>query len=107
MLALVSNYQIPQELDYSEPYTIMLEALKEAFGESKKIGWWLEHPLNHAPKDFMVRGQYHDLRWCKGVDKDVSSGLDLNRRGYAIGTRHMITMIKRLHISEGTGRKWN
>jgi len=40
--------------DYSEPYTIMLEALEEVFGKSKKIEWWLEHPLNHAPKDLMV-----------------------------------------------------
>jgi hypothetical protein len=105
MLALVSNYQIPRGLDYSEPYTIMLEALEEAFGESKKIEWWLEHPLNHAPKDLMVRGRYHDLPWCKGVDEDVSSGLDSNRRGYTIGTRHMIMMIKRLHFSEVRGGK--
>jgi len=57
MLALTSNYQIPQGFDYSEPYTVMLEALEETFGQSKKIEWWLEHPLNHAPKDLMVRGQ--------------------------------------------------
>jgi len=56
MLALISNYQIPHGLDYSEPYTVMLEALEKVFGGSKKIEWWLEHPLNHAPNDLMVRG---------------------------------------------------
>ena len=56
MLALISNYQIPHGLDYSEPYTVMLEALEKVFGGSKKIEWWLEYPLNHTPDDLMVRG---------------------------------------------------
>jgi len=56
MLALVSNYQIPQGFDYSDPYTVLLEALEAAFGTPKRIEWWLERPLNHTPKDLMVRG---------------------------------------------------
>jgi len=55
MVALISNYQILQGFDYSDPYTIILEALEKAFGGSKKIEWWLEHTINHAPKDYMWR----------------------------------------------------
>lgn len=55
MLTLVSNYQITEGLDYGEPFSAMADALNEAFGGSKKLEWWLEHTLNHTPKDYMVR----------------------------------------------------
>ena len=56
MIALFSNYHIPHGLDYSDSYTKMIEALEKAFGESKKMEWWLEHTFNHTPKDPMVCG---------------------------------------------------
>lgn len=59
MVALVSNYQMLQEFDYSDAYTIILEVIEKAFGGSKKIEWWLEHTVNHTPKDHMVCGRYH------------------------------------------------
>ena len=54
MLSLVNNYQIPEGLDYREPFTVMVDALNGAFGGSKEIEWWLEYWVNHSPNDFMV-----------------------------------------------------
>ena len=54
MLSLVTNYQIPEGLDYREPFTVMVDALNGAFGGSKEIEWWLEYWVNHSPNDFMV-----------------------------------------------------
>jgi hypothetical protein len=55
MLSLVNNYQITHGYDYRKPFTVMTEALDEAFGGSKKLEWWLEYWLNHSPKDYHVR----------------------------------------------------
>ena len=55
MLSMVSNYQIPEDLDYEKPHAVMENALKGAFGESKKVEWWLEYSQNHSPKHEMVR----------------------------------------------------
>ena len=55
MLAMVSNYQIPEDLDYEKPHAVMENILKGVFGESKKVGWWLEYSRNHSPKHETVR----------------------------------------------------
>ena len=98
MLALISNYQIPRGLDYSDPYEIMFEAVEKVFGESKRIEWWLEHPLNHTPKDLMVRCRYRCRTRDNCTDEGAFSGLNSNRSGYVIGIENMVTMTVRHHF---------
>ena len=87
MLAMVSNYQIPEDLDYEEPHAAMVNILKGAFGESKKAGWWLEYSRNHSPKHEMVRETAHARSTCEGGDWNIPSGTTSNRSGSTAETK--------------------
>ena len=57
VFSLATNYDISDGVDVSGPLKKYRETVKQAFGSSKEVMWWLEYVTNHSPGHWWVSAQ--------------------------------------------------
>ena len=57
MFTLATNYDVARGIDLSESFKKYRKIVEEAFGPSRKVGWWLEYTTNHDPGHYWVSNQ--------------------------------------------------
>jgi len=58
LFSLATNYDIHEGTDLNESLRKYREVVGKAFGSSKKVMWWLEYTVNHAPGHWWVSTHY-------------------------------------------------
>ena len=58
VFSLATNYNISDEVDVSRSLKKYREIVKEAFGSSKEVMWWLEYTTNHSPGHWWVSAKF-------------------------------------------------
>jgi len=54
LFSLATNYDISKGVNVNESLKKYREIVEKAFGSSKRVMWWLEYTVNHAPGHWWV-----------------------------------------------------
>ena len=59
VFSLMSNYDLRPDRDLSVPFKKMVKIVREVFGHSKDVMWWLDLVINHDSESNFVSGLPH------------------------------------------------
>jgi len=70
VFSLTTNYDVSRGVNVNSSLRKYREIVKEAFGSSKVVGWWLEYVTNHTPSHWWW--WKHRPEWIDGWDPEFA-----------------------------------